>query len=154
MMYSDYCGESGVKRRSTSQSRVKDLVDEDFEEIKEADYEYSVKEWTKLIKTGKHPEGSELERMEYSIKIGLPPSIRGEIWEFIVKVEKYKSKSPLMYLNYLESPNSKDVDFTISKDILRTFPREELYKEDWKSGTNKLFNVLKAYAAYDKKVKY
>ena len=33
-------------------------------------------------------------------------------------------------------------------------PQFDLWKEDWKSGNNKLFNVLKAYANYDTEVGY
>ena len=115
---------------------------------------YQIVNGNKLIKSKVFPEGDDLVRMEYSIKMGLPAEIRGIIWEYIVKVAKYKSKSPYMYQNYLASPCTDNTDYTISKDILRTFPLDPSYKEDWKSGENSLFNVLKAYAAYDKNVKY
>lgn len=45
------------------------------------------------------------ERMATSIKIGLPNSLRGRIWEYLVKVDKYKQKSEKMYENYLNKPN-------------------------------------------------
>jgi len=59
-----------------------------------------------------------------------------------------------MYKNYLKKPNKDNTDFTISKDILRTFPSNSTHKEDYRTGENKLFNVLKAYSTYDEKVKY
>lgn len=37
---------------------------------------------------------------------------------------------------------------------MRTFPKINRYKEDISTGTNKLYNVLKAYSAYDEDVKY
>ena len=45
------------------------------------------------------------ERLAYSVKVGLPNEYRGQIWEFLVKVDKYKSKSELMYENYLNNPD-------------------------------------------------
>lgn len=59
-----------------------------------------------------------------------------------------------MYSNYLTKPDTDNTSFTIGKDIMRTFPDIDKYKEDIKTGENKLFNVLLAYSAYDPDVKY
>jgi len=45
-------------------------------------------------------------------------------------------------------------EFNIEKDISRTFPDIEAFKEPGSSGNNKLFNVLKAYSQYDQNVGY
>jgi len=47
-----------------------------------------------------------------------------------------------------------ETENVISRDIYRTLPSFNLWKEDWKSGNNKLFNVLKAYSNYDTEVGY
>jgi hypothetical protein len=44
--------------------------------------------------------------------------------------------------------------YLIGKDVYRTLPEQKMFKEDLKSGKNKLFNVLKAYACYDNEVGY
>lgn len=51
----------------------------------------------------------------------------------------------------MESPVE---EYRISKDINRTLPELGLFKQDIKSGQNKLYNVLKAYACYDNKLGY
>lgn len=43
---------------------------------------------------------------------------------------------------------------TIAKDLSRTRPKETLYKRDYRSGANPLYNVLLAYAIFDPKVGY
>ena len=42
----------------------------------------------------------------------------------------------------------------ITKDVSRTLSDLDLFNEDLDAGNNKLFNVLKAYANYDKEVAY
>ena len=42
----------------------------------------------------------------------------------------------------------------IGKDVHRTFPDENIFKEDITKGRNKLYNILKAYAMLDRKVGY
>lgn len=151
----DYFGTSGVRRlkRSTSTSRLVD--EEDYEEVSDYNYIFTEKEWREILEDPKHKlTATQEQRLICSIKVGLPGRLRGQIWEYLVKVNKYKSKSPEMYQNYLEKPNLDSTDYTISKDILRTFPESTHHKEDYKSGKNKLFNVLKAYSTYDPDVKY
>lgn len=86
--------------------------------------------------------------------MGLPGRLRGQIWEYLVKVHKYRAKSTNTYQDYLSIENTDNTDFTISKDILRTFPEQKEHKEDYTTGKNSLFNVLKAYSVYDEEVKY
>ncbi len=45
-------------------------------------------------------------------------------------------------------------EFNIEKDLARTFPDIDEFKESGKSGKNRLFNVLKAYSQFDPKVSY
>ena len=58
-----------------------------------------------------------------------------------------------VYAKLLEMPNP-DSEGYISRDIDRTFPGLKMWTEDWKSGNNKLYNVLKAYSNYDQEVGY
>lgn len=58
-----------------------------------------------------------------------------------------------MYQKLLEMDNNHEA-YLIGKDVYRTLPNQELFKEDFKTGKNKLFNVLKAYSCYDNEVGY
>lgn len=149
----DYFGTSGVRRpkRSTSESR---FIEDEYEEVTDVNYILTEHEWREILDSKTKLTAIAEQRLICSIKFGLPGRLRGKIWEFLVKVNKYKSKTPEMYSNYLAKPNNDSTDYTISKDILRTFPEDKMHKEDYKSGNNKLFNVLKAYSTYDTDVKY
>jgi hypothetical protein len=151
----DYFGKSGVRRqkRSTSTSRLQD--EDEYEQIGDFNYILTEMEWREFLLDPPKKNSDTLEkRIVCSIKCGLPGRRRGEIWEYLVKVKKYKSKSPEMYLNFLEKESDDNTGYTISKDILRTFPENPNHKEDFTTGKNKLYNVLKAYSTYDTEVKY
>jgi hypothetical protein len=51
----------------------------------------------------------------------------------------------------LEDPNE---EHKISRDLKRTLPELQLFQEDYKTGTNSLYNVLKAYASFDNEIGY
>ena len=42
----------------------------------------------------------------------------------------------------------------ITKDLGRTFPGNEEFKMSYETGENRLYNVLKAYSAYDPETGY
>ena len=44
--------------------------------------------------------------------------------------------------------------YNIAKDVYRTMPESDKFKEPIESGQNKLFNVLKAYSCFDNQVGY
>jgi hypothetical protein len=54
----------------------------------------------------------------------------------------------------LEFDGNPDTVQMITKDVSRTLSDLDLFNEDLTAGNNKLFNVLKAYANYDKEVSY
>ena len=63
----------------------------------------------------------------------------------------YHSKE--MYKNLLQLSNPNE-EYKISKDIKRTLPDLQFFNEDYKTGKNRLYNVLKAYATYDNELGY
>jgi hypothetical protein len=111
-------------------------------------------EWRELLVQKHKLSEEQQQRMIVSIKCGLPGRQRGTIWEYLVKVEKYKKKSAQTYEDFLTIENTDNTDHTIRKDIMRTFPESKFHKEDMTTNNNSLFNVLKAYSTYDTEVKY
>lgn len=59
-----------------------------------------------------------------------------------------KMYSSDVYSKFLLEENPHG-DFRIEKDLYRTLPGNKDFMQTSKSGKNKLFNVLKAYQAYD-----
>lgn len=89
-----------------------------------------------------------------SVSGGIPEKYRGQIWCKLFNVNNVSaSHAPCVYAKLLEMPNA-EAETLVPRDINRTMPHFKLWTEDWKSGNNKLFNVLKAYANYDTEVGY
>ncbi|GAU93993.1 hypothetical protein RvY_05842 [Ramazzottius varieornatus] len=82
---------------------------------------------------------------------GIPQSLRCEVWQNLAGcfnsdelLEKYKS------LSVQDSPWESE----ITKDISRTFPAHEFFKEAGSEGQDQLFRVIKAYSIYDPETGY
>ena len=97
---------------------------------------------------------------------GIPDSLRATVWpRFTGALEAMKAAPPGLYRQKLaEDCELADV---ISRDIARTFPNHLMFRDELGSsggdgeevsgsskGRQSLYNVLKAYANYDKQVGY
>jgi len=127
----------------------------DFEMVSDIQCIFTEADWREFLENPPK-ELSEIQerRIIWSIKMGLPDRRRGDIWEYLVKVNKYKKKEERSYQDLLNTKDVENIEYTISKDIMRTFPELDQHKEDISTGNNSLFNVLKAYAVFDPDVKY
>jgi hypothetical protein len=73
---------------------------------------------------------------------------RGEIWKLICKVQSLKCQySTDVYKKFVRSSSASDSQ--IMKDIFRSRAYCEDFSLPVESGNNRLYNLLKAYAAYD-----
>ncbi|KAI8816811.1 rab-GTPase-TBC domain-containing protein [Fimicolochytrium jonesii] len=84
------------------------------------------------------------------IRGGIPPHLRAKIWTTMsgAQVEHFESLYPLLLKE--ESPYER----IIRRDIPRTYPRLDMFKEDGGEGQEKLFRLLKGYSIYDSEVGY
>lgn len=84
------------------------------------------------------------------VRRGIPNPFRGIVWQLLCSASECPEKE--RYAEYLKmtSPFEK----TISRDITRTFPGHDLFKEKDGLGQESLFNVMKAYSLYDREVGY
>ena len=81
-------------------------------------------------------------------------NIKNNIWnELINKSILYKNNNSIekIYLTYLNFSNKYDEEIT--KDLSRTFPNNILFRKE-SQNSKKLFNVLKAYSNFNKKIGY
>ena len=81
-------------------------------------------------------------------------NIISKLWtELLNQSILYKNESNLQqtYEKFLNLSNTYDED--IMKDLSRTLPNNNLFKKE-SSNYNKLFNILKAYSNYNKKIGY
>ncbi|KAI4458021.1 tbc1 domain family member gtpase-activating protein [Holotrichia oblita] len=83
------------------------------------------------------------------VKLGIPEALRGEVWQRLtgsdeVLLEKYR----------LLITQESACENVIQRDIARTFPAHDFFKEAGGLGQDSLYRVSKAYAVYDSEVGY
>nr|CAG8446949.1 2849_t:CDS:2 [Entrophospora candida] len=81
---------------------------------------------------------------------GCPPKLRSLIWQSMSQASSTYLET--MYEQLL--PESSPYERIIQRDLARTFPHVEMFKEENGKGQTMLWNVLKAYSLYDPLVGY
>lgn len=102
--------------------------------------------WDKWI-TKKFPKVKERCRK------GIPSSVRGRAWQNLSGSLRLKNLNVGVFEGLVEK-ECPDWEKVIEKDLSRTFPFHELFSEKDGPGQRDLFNILKAYAAYDTETGY
>jgi hypothetical protein len=81
---------------------------------------------------------------------GIPTPVRGIMWQLMSN-----SKSEQLETEYIELiTRSSRCEKIIERDLARTFPDNDYFKDRQGLGQRSLFNVLKAYSIYDPEIGY
>ncbi|CAF4183124.1 unnamed protein product [Rotaria socialis] len=106
--------------------------------------------WNKLINNWSTYMKQNPTWIKNLIRAGVPVHFRPLLWQCLTKVETSNAKLKYIQLIKMASPCEK----VIQRDITRTYPEHELFKEKHGLGQESLFNVIKAYSLYDREVGY
>ncbi|WVQ80260.1 hypothetical protein IAT38_002365 [Cryptococcus sp. DSM 104549] len=90
------------------------------------------------------------KELSKAIQQGIPPVIRGAIWQLMSSSKSSVLEDDYKALLKLSSPHEK----SIVKDLNRTFPNHKFFQEGGGLGQEGLFMVVKAYSIYDHEVGY
>ncbi|CDW72223.1 ecotropic viral integration site 5 protein homolog [Stylonychia lemnae] len=114
----------------------------------------SENEWKDCISLLKDVRKISRDRLKLSLVKGIPPHLRGDIWCLLCN-HPFESLNhdPRIYVKLLSMTNEND-SYNITKDLDRTLPELKLFNQDYKTGKNTLYNVLKAYSCYDNEIGY
>jgi len=86
------------------------------------------------------------------VRAGIPDALRGEVWQRLSGASEVMDVAMENY-RILVSKDSPD-DKVIKRDIHRTFPANDFFKEAGGVGQEALFRISKAYSVYDSEIGY
>lgn len=139
--------ETDAKRRMTQDLEMDRAIGHAKEESvgEEVDWDY----WGALMHDYNGMAKKDPKRLTLMIQKGIPPSLRGLIWQVLAK-----SKDPELEAKYAELLHATSAhEKQINRDMNRTFPNHEYFQAEG-LGQESLFNVVKAYSLYDTEVGY
>jgi len=84
------------------------------------------------------------------VRQGLPSKLRGLVWQSMSQASSTYLETMYTQLLKEHSPYER----IIQRDLARTFPHIEMFKEEGGEGQKMLGNILKAYSLYDPHVGY
>ncbi|EEB19620.1 GTPase-activating protein GYP5, putative [Pediculus humanus corporis] len=84
------------------------------------------------------------------VRKGIPHHFRGIAWQLLCGANDSSVKN--QYAEYIKATSA--CEKLIRRDIARTYPEHEFFKEKDGPGQESLFNVMKAYSLHDREVGY
>ncbi|CAF2893292.1 unnamed protein product [Rotaria sp. Silwood2] len=106
--------------------------------------------WNKIINNWSTYIKKKPQWIKDTIRAGVPVHFRSLLWQRLTKVDTSIAKSK--YVDYIKMTSV--CEKVIRRDISRTYPEHEFFKEKHGIGQERLFNVIKAYSLFDREVGY
>ncbi|XP_012547924.2 rab GTPase-activating protein 1-like isoform X2 [Bombyx mori] len=104
--------------------------------------------WAQVLRSWTGPRPRALNHL---VRVGVPEALRGEVWLRLAGVDQ-NDKLMETYRTLI----SKECPFeaVIQRDIARTFPAHDFFREAGGLGQDSLLRMARAYAVYDHEVGY
>ena len=143
-----------INTSPTNENDISDLIpilkEKEEEEEKDASETIDWDFWSALVQDYSSVATKLPLLLSAKLQQGLPPKLRGLVWQSMCQASSTYLET--MYSQLLSE--SSPYDRIIQRDLARTFPHIEMFKEENGKGQTMLWNVLKAYSLYDSLVGY
>ena len=106
-----------------------------------------MEKWNYMIEHYDEFKTKNFSKLKSRTRKGIPDSIRSYIWQLFGEKDKYYEKDLFSKLDKI--PMDEDTDLVIIKDLDRTFPACQFFKEKYGNGQRKLYKVLSYYSKYN-----
>lgn len=106
--------------------------------------------WGRLVNDWETWNKRKSTQLKELVRKGIPHHFRGITWQLLCSAHNSPEKAK--YAEYLRTTSA--CEKVIRRDIARTYPEHEFFKEKDGLGQESLFNVMKAYSLHDREVGY
>ncbi|KAJ3100998.1 GTPase-activating protein [Physocladia obscura] len=106
--------------------------------------------WGRVMSNYEEMARKQPKLLTKKLQLGIPDSIRGTVWQFMCKGKSVDLENTYRALLTRSSNHEK----IIQRDLARTFPSHDHFKDANGPGQESLFQVLKAYSIWDPEVGY
>jgi len=118
--------------------------------IKEKDSDLDWDFWGKVMVDYEGVARKQPALLTKKIRQGIPDSLRGPLWQVMSKSKNHDLEQ--IYAELLKENTTYEK--IIRRDLSRTFPDHEYFKDNEGEGQESLFNVMKVYSLYDTELGY
>lgn len=106
--------------------------------------------WGRVMSNYQQVAQENPQELSRAIQAGIPAQLRGLCWQLLSASKDEEME--IIYAFYLRQTSSHEKQ--IRKDLSRTFPEQDYFKDGKGVGQENLFNVVKAYSLYDEECGY
>ena len=93
-----------------------------------------------------------IRKLKSRTRKGVPDCLRSYVWQIFAEKDKYYQKDIFKKLDSIQI--KEDLEIVIIKDLDRTFPACQFFKEKYGNGQRKLYKVLSNYSKYNTSTGY
>ncbi|XP_077309041.1 ecotropic viral integration site 5 protein homolog isoform X2 [Lithobates pipiens] len=106
--------------------------------------------WGRIVNEWEEVYKKKEKQIKELVRKGIPHHFRAIVWQLLCNAQNMPIKEQYSELLKMTSPCEK----LIRRDIARTYPEHDFFKEKDSLGQEVLFNVMKAYSLVDREVGY
>lgn len=106
--------------------------------------------WGRIVNEWEEVYKKKEKQIKELVRKGIPHHFRAIVWQLLCNAQDMPIKEQYSELLKMTSPCEK----LIRRDIARTYPEHDFFKEKDSLGQEVLFNVMKAYSLVDREVGY
>lgn len=120
-------------------------VSKDCSEVELASWAEVLQQWRP------QSDGGRPKQLKALVRRGIPEALRGEVW---LRLTDCSSETSIMDNYRVLITKECSADPVIMRDIHRTFPAHDFFKDSGGLGQESLAKISRAYAVYDEEVGY
>ena len=111
-----------------------------------------IEKWNYMLTNFKEYTTVHFAKLKTRTRKGIPDNLRCLAWQKLADIDDYYVKDLYKTLN--NEPVKKEIETIIERDLDRTFPECEFFKEKYGNGQRQLYKVLCNYSKYNQEIGY